>query len=313
MKKFLGYPRIWWPQLRNSSKKVTTFNIQKIICFAWTIFLVKLRLRGARPCTLSTQKKVLKLNRSTDLGSKNDIIHIETDDVIYKSVNLSGEWGKSESVFLAGLCCEKTTLIDLGANIGLISRQILNVTKSISKVLVIEPRAATMLNLRMNLQEISEARSLEIVFCQFALSEANGESYLYTETSNIGNSSLRMELAPSASHEKVQTVTSETFYTSYLSKDETYILKSDLQGMDAAVLNALPNDFWDQVLGAVIEVWPSKTVREIDILSLSKKLTERFQCSFSPTFTEVVDSRKLSEYWINSNNGSQNLYVRKIK
>lgn len=313
MKKFLGYPRIWWPQLRNSSKEVTTSNIQNIICFAWTIFLVKLRLRGARPCILSNQKKALKLNRNTDLGSKNDIIHIETDDVIYKSVNLSGEWGKSESVFLAGLCCEKTTLIDLGANIGLISRQILNVTKSINKVLVIEPRAATMLNLRMNLQEISEARSLEIVFCQFALGEANSESYLYTETNNIGNSSLRMELVPSSSHEKVQTVTSETFYTSYLSKDETYILKSDLQGMDAAVLNALPKDFWNQVLGAVIEVWPSKTVREKDILSLSKKLTESFQCSFSPTFTEVVDSIKLSEYWINSNNGSQNLYVRKIK
>ncbi len=313
MKKFLGYPRIWWPQLRNSSREVTTSNIQNIICFAWTIFLVKLRLRGARPCILSNQKKVLKLNRNTNLGSKNDIIHIETDDVIYKSVNLSGEWGKPESVFLAGLCCEKTTLIDLGANIGLISRQILNLTESINRILVIEPRAATMLNLRMNLQEISKTRGLEIVFCQFALSEANGESNLYTETSNIGNSSLRMELAPNSIHEKVQTVTSETFYSNYLSKDESYILKSDLQGMDAAVLNALPKDFWNQVLGAVIEVWPSKTVREKDILSLSKKLAESFQCSFSPTFTEVVDSIKLSEYWINSNNVSQNLYVRKIK
>jgi FkbM family methyltransferase len=217
VKKFLGYPRIWWPPLRNSRREVTTSNIQNIICFAWTIFLVKSRLRGARPCTLSDQKKVLKLNRNTDLGLKNEIINIEPDDVIYKSVNLSGEWGKSESVFLAGLCGKKTTLLDLGANIGLISKQILNVTKNISKVLVVEPRSATMLNLRMNLQEISKARSLEIVFCQFALSEANGESNLYTETSNIGNSSLRMELAPNSLHEKVQTVTSETFYRNYLS------------------------------------------------------------------------------------------------
>jgi len=312
MRQILGYPKIWWPKLRDAESRIKLENFLKIINFVWTIFLVNLRVRGAKSITFQNQEKGLKLNRKNYLGLRNEIIHIEPDNVIYRSVTLTGEWGKIESEFLSSFCNQKTTLIDLGANIGLISKQILNLTTNVCRVLVIEPRFVTMSNLKMNLSEISESKRTEIIFCQFALSDTSGNSFLYTERGNIGNSSLKKELTPISSFEEVETITSGKFYEKYLFYDEIYILKSDLQGMDAAVLNAFPPKFWKQVIGAVIEVWPSKVVKKADIVDLSKKLTDRFECSFSPVFVEFLNFRNLVEYWINSDNKAQNLYIRKI-
>jgi len=312
MRQILGHPQIWWPKLRDTQGRIKLENFFKIIHFAWTVVLVNLRVRGARSITFPNRKKALKLNRKNNLGLRNEIIHIEQDDVIYKSVTLTGEWGKIESEFLSNFCYQKTTLIDLGANIGLISKQILNLTTNVCRVLVIEPRFATMLNLKMNLSEIVETKRSEIVFCQFALSDTSGNSFLYTEQGNIGNSSLKKELTPNSSFEKVETLTGRIFYEKYLFRDEIYILKSDLQGMDAAVLNAFPSKFWNQVTGAVIEVWPSKVVEKVDIVDLSKKLTDRFECSFNPAFLGLLNFENLVEYWINLDNKSQNLYIRKI-
>jgi FkbM family methyltransferase len=271
MREILGHPQIWWPKLRDAENRIKLENFIKIINFAWTIFLVNLRVRGAKSITFQNHENALKLNRKNSLGLRNEIIYIEPDDVIYKSVNLTGEWGKIESEFLSSFCNRKITLIDLGANIGLISKQILNLSTNVCRVLVIEPRFATMLNLKKNLSEITESKCSEIVFCQFALSDTSGHSFLYTELGNIGNSSLKQELTPISSFEEVETLTSEVFYEKYLNHDEIYIFKSDLQGMDAAVLNAFPLKFWNQVIGAVIEVWPSKVVKKADISDLSKK------------------------------------------
>ena len=153
---------------------------------------------------------------------------------------------------------------------------------------------------------------MEIIFCQFALDDTNGNSFLFTEPGNIGNSSLKKELTPTPSREKVETLTSGKFYEKFLADDETYILKSDFQGMDAAVLNSFPQNFWNQVIGAVIEVWPSKVVKKADIVDLSEKLMARFDCSFSPLFSELLNAGNLVEYWINLDNKSQNLYIRKM-
>jgi FkbM family methyltransferase len=312
MREILGHPQIWWPNLRDAENRIKLKNFLQIINFAWTILLVNLRIRGAKSITLQNQEKALKLSRKNNLGLRNDIIHIEPDNVIYKSVTLTGEWGKTESEFLSSFCNQKTTLIDLGANIGLISKQILNLSTNVCRVLVVEPRFVTMLNLKMNLSKITESKRSEIIFCQFALSDTNGHSFLYTEPGNIGNSSLKKELTLISSFEEVETLTSGKFYEKYLFHDEIYILKSDLQGMDAAVLNAFPSKIWNQVIAAVIEVWPSKVVKKADISDLSKKLTDRFECSFSPVFLELLNFRNLVEYWMNADNKSQNLYIRKM-
>lgn len=310
MKKILGFPRLWWPPLRDPKKQITVKNVMEVIYFAWVLLLVAIRMRGAKNSISQNSRPTVKLNRKSQLGNRNDEIFIEQDDVIYRSLILAGEWGVEESEFLASLCNQKTTLIDLGANVGLISRQLLNLTDQLSKIIVVEPRFATMQNLKSNLVDISQSKKVEVEFCEFALGKFDGQSTLYTETGNIGNSSLERGLTPNSFSEKINTLTSETFYNHYLKSEELYILKSDLQGLDATVLNQLPREFWKRLQGGVIEIWPSEFVDKVDILSLSRILTEKFKCSFDASFYTRLDCETLVEHWCNSNFKSQNLYLK---
>lgn len=311
MRNILGFPKIWWPKLRNSERKISLASLRTIMGFVWTVTLVKLKVNGARVIHYENQKSALRLNKKTALGEKNEIIHIEPDDVIYRALSIFGEWGKAESEFLATICEEKITFIDLGANVGLITKQLLNLTNQIDKVLVVEPRTETMANLRLNLMNTIQISQIEAIFCQFALDKISGISILYTEVGNIGNSSLEKNLTPNSFRETVRIMSSESFYTEFLNNEESYILKSDLQGLDATVLNALPQQFWKRVKGAVIEVWPSESIDYQEVFELSKKLTNGFKCSFSPTLTKCLDSNMLTEYWSSPDNKSQNLYLRK--
>jgi FkbM family methyltransferase len=231
--------------------------------------------------------------------------------VIYRSVTIFGEWAKEESEFLASLCQQRLTLLDLGANVGLVARQVLNMTHLVGKVIAVEPRERTVQNLKLNLNRYLESQGIELEFCQFALGKFDDSSTLYTERGNIGNSSLHEHLAPDAHLETVEIMSSGGFYNNYLDNNERYILKSDLQGMDAAVLSSLPLKFWDRVIGAVIEVWPNKHVNFEEVTQLSQLLIREFNCSFNPSFSDILHSDQLEDYWTNSSNKAQNLYIKK--
>ena len=307
----LGYPRLWWPKIRDSNGRITWRTMLKVASFFLRILLIKMRLIGAKRLHKSEIGSALVLNKKTNLGVRDELIHIEEDNVIYKSVMLFGEWGKTEREFLASIVNSEVTLIDLGANIGLVTRQILKLSTNVRRVVVVEPRTESMLNLKKNLKTPSRDKNIEVTYCQFAIDRKNGTSNLYTDFGNIGNSSLKKTLTTNASQEAVLTITSELFYETYLFENETFILKSDLQGMDASVLNAFPQKFWDQVAGAVIEIWPSKYVEESDILELGRKLTNYFDCSFDSEHSRLIDGKTLIEYWSNTSLKALNLYVKR--
>ena len=311
MNRILGFPRIWWPQIRNTKGIITPLTVLNVTRFLLTIISVKLGFAGAKPIHISTNQRILKLNRKSNLGSRNDKIYIENDDVIYASIRLHGAWGDLESRYLGGIEGERLTLLDLGANIGLIIRQILEINPKISKVIAVEPRQMTISNLKKNLYDFSKNKQTEILFCEFALGEKNGKDLIYTQTGNIGNSSLLQSLVPSSSVEEISSVTSQKFYESYLRNDEQYILKSDLQGMDSSILNSFPEEFWYRVKGAVIEVWPNNLVKPKEVVELIQKIGIHFDFSFDPQFFHMVDKRYLFDYWTNESCKSQNLYLRR--
>lgn len=313
MKIILGVPRFWWPQLRNANNKVSKVNILEILQFLFNLCLVRTRIRGARAAQTRDKRTFLILNKETFLGKRNDEIFIEKDNVIYRSILMYGQWGIEESRFLASLCNQEVTLIDLGANVGLISRQVLKMNNFVNKVIAVEPRSATMENLRLNLTKLSRSKEPEIILCKVALGRSDGKSILHTEVGNIGNSSLQKGLTPNSNSEEIDLVSSQTFYDNFLKSEKGYILKSDLQGMDATVLNLLPAEFWGRLIGAVIEIWPSDFVDRGDVLSLSKKIFEKFECSYNPDFSENTSYDKLVEYWLSSLGKSRNLYIRKLK
>ncbi len=301
---------MWWPKIRNIKGRITPITTTKALIFAFRILLVKIRFLGATPERMSNNQRALKLNRHTILGSRNDIVYIEEDDVIYKSIRLHGVWGDTESRFLATLGGSDTVLLDLGANIGSVTRQALNMNSKIPKVIVVEPRKATMINLKNNLTNFSNDKTTEIIFCEFALDKMSGKNFLYTETNNIGNSSLLESLVPSPDKEEIITMSGEDFYKNYLTSGAAYILKSDLQGMDARILNSFPDDFWNRVKGAVIEVWPNGLVQNQEVEELIYKFNSRFEFSFDWNFSEIIEVRQLIGYWGDDSQKAKNLFIR---
>jgi FkbM family methyltransferase len=273
--------------------------------------LVRINVRGARATQTKDGKSVLTLNNKSSLGRRNENIFIEKDDVIYRSILINGEWGTEESFFLSNFLDEDVTFIDLGANVGLISKQVLNLNNRVSKVIAIEPRNVTMENLKLNLLSQVKFKKIELVCCNFALGTIDGKEMLYTEVGNIGNSSLEKGLIPNAHSERIDSVSSGTFYDKFLKNEKAYTLKSDVQGMDATVLNGLPVEFWDRLRAAVIEIWPSDFINRDDVIGLSRLLTKKFECSFNPHFSVITDYESLVGYWLRSKGKSQNLYVRK--
>ena len=310
MNNVLGIPRKWWPKLHSQNGTISGHNLLQTTKFLFKVIKIKTRLAGARINKNSDAVGSVVLNTHSPLGRRNQVIYVEKDDVIYRQILLNGSWGSEESSFLTSLLKKDSTFIDLGANVGLITRQLLNSFESQLKVIVVEPRRQTMINLKANLQTFRNNSLYEIHYCQFALGKTDGFTTLYTEENNIGNSSLIYDLAQSKKSEEIQIMSGKNFERKFLSTSTSYVLKSDLQGYDAAVLNQFDDVFWDNVIGGIIEIWPNEYQDSIDVRSLLVKLSQRFIFSFSIDFKNPVAAGKIASYWLDPTLKSQNLFFR---
>ncbi len=307
----LGIPRIWWPKLHTEHGGINRENLLQVANFLFLVIKNKFQMVGARVNERLEETDSVLLNRKCPLGEQNDLIYIEKDDVIFRSVLLKGSWGSDESKYLSSLLTSDCTLVDLGANVGLITRQILSENTQAIQVIVVEPRKKTMANLKSNLNHLFENSISNIEYCEIAIGSSDGKTTLYTEANNIGNSSLMKDLTLNTMTEDIQMVSGKNFYSKYLSKNRQYVLKSDLQGLDAAVLNQFDDTFWEKVLGGIIEVWPNEYLTPKDVIELACKLSNQFQLSFSSNFAKSVDKEELIDYWLTLTNKSQNLFFRR--
>jgi FkbM family methyltransferase len=310
MNNVLGIPRKWWPQLHSQNGTITRHNLLQTTEFLFKVVKIKTRLAGARINKNSDAVGSVVLNTHSPLGRRNQVIYVEKDDVIYREIILNGSWGSEESSFLTSLLKKDSTLIDLGANVGLITRQVLNRFNSHLKVIAVEPRRQTMINLKANLQTFKNNSLYEIHYCQFAQGKTDGFTTLYTEENNIGNSSLVFNLAQSKKSEEIQIMSGKNFERRFLSTATNCVLKSDLQGYDALVLNQFDNGFWDNVIGGIIEIWPNEYQNSTDVRNLLAKISHRFIFSFSTDFKNPVAAGEIVSYWLNPTLKSQNLFFR---
>lgn len=88
---------------------------------------------GAKPL----RQDSLLLKRWSPLGEAGKEIFLSEDQVIYEQVRLNGFWAIEEVKFIVENLEDDCVLLDLGANAGLISRQVLfSTTKNVSAVCV---------------------------------------------------------------------------------------------------------------------------------------------------------------------------------
>jgi FkbM family methyltransferase len=258
---------------------------------------------------------MIKLLRHSLLGKRNAVIYVPSDETITKSIIRNGYWEKEEVRHLSEKALQahgKVNLIDLGAHAGLISLQILNLVPSIFKAILVEPVPLHAKCINLNLLPFNS----KIELCNFALSKVAGIKEGYTDVLNRGNFTLERAAASNKYESiKVEAIGARKFSQSLTMLGGDLIIKSDLQGMDAEVLDEFDNEVWEKTIACVIEVWSLPAVNKDAVQSLVKKLKVHFsvwEIHLMDFESRVrVSPDDLSTRWADSSGRYTNLFLTK--
>lgn len=278
----------------------------------------KLRLIGAREIHSSDiELATLILNKSYPLGTRGSQIYLPKDKIIYEFIKLRGRWEVEESRFLANelrkLCSKnnqkRVALIDIGANTGLITLQVMNLAKTQNDCILIEPARSHAAAIRKNLSNSNFIVSVN----EFALSNYDGEGELFKQKSNRGNSSLNEHVVPNSekTSEFVKVRDSKKFFEIEMIPYDSLVLKCDTQGYDALILSRIPISVWEKIQSAVIEVWALPFIDVSHVTELLQKLTHFSYVRWNSQLSSKVDFEDVRNFWLSRTSESRNLFLRR--
>ena len=266
---------------------------------------------------------LLKLNRTTSLGVRGDLVELPSDGTISNFVRQRGTWELDECQFLASEIqvlesrkedAGKILFLDIGANAGIISMQVRTLLERDIEMILIEPIPLHVEVIRFNLSKFLPNPGIRIF--QGALSDIDGTSKIYIQTENRGNTSLFKDAMLGHSSEEIQIDLIETsmFSQRYLSHYSRIVLKSDTQGFDARILSLIPFSTWENIRAAVIEVWalPDIDGDELSkLMSIWEKLPHlKFSSSSSPL--HFLTLAEIRQFWGSKSGKSFNLRLTSI-
>jgi FkbM family methyltransferase len=272
---------------------------------------------GARKIGKSINGNVLlRLNKSYPLGNKGFVLELPRDRTIYNHVKRYGFWEINESTFLAlGLKTaenksdSKIAFLDIGANTGLVTLQVINHSNSESDFFLFEPIPKHVGAIRHNLGSMPNVQINE-----FALSNLNGSAFIYTDNYNKGNSSLFKAVVPEGKHIKtlIELIDADEWCKSNLKRYTGFVVKSDTQGMDALILSRISEKIWNAVECAIIEVWALPEINSLSVVNLLDKFQDFSYVSWDPFSGQLVSIEEIRDFWLSKNGNSRNLYLSKV-
>jgi len=163
-------------------------------------------------------------------------------------------WQIEELEFAKRVCVgpEPITLIDIGANMGLFSRQLLIAVRAITKVYAYEPERENFTCLSHNLAPFSCEKNM----IEAAISGSSSEAEFYLDPTNSGNYSLAASaMPPSYTKVMVKTLDASTECAAWAEGPNRIFYKSDTEGLDEWVATLIRPEFWPRVFAGMIELW----------------------------------------------------------
>ena len=163
-------------------------------------------------------------------------------------------WQAEELEFAKRVCAgaEPIVLVDVGANMGLFSRQLLAALPAIVEAFAYEPEAQNFACLVHNLEPFGG----KVKAIQAALSNKPGKMQFYLDPINNGNFSLNPAAMP-AEHIRtsveVKDVGAEC--ADWMERGRRVFYKSDTQGFDEVIATAIRAELWLRVFAGIMEVW----------------------------------------------------------
>ena len=277
-----------------------------------------LHLKGARKFDeLQNGNVLISLNAASSLGPKGTVLEVPKDKIIYQELRHRGEWEKEVSNFLSSCIkdlkkeARNITLLDLGANIGLISLQVINDLEFNIQLIAVEPLPQHVSALERNLKPISGTN--DVIILPVALGLESKMEYIHKQNTNSGNTSLIARVVPidQVSKVRIKMLDTEDFSINYLTIDKEFVIKSDLQGFDAKVLARLGKKIWEKTYAASVEVWALNEIERQDVVNLIENWKCFNKISWSSSFSNVVTLEEVQEFWLSASNTHRNIYLRK--
>lgn len=166
-------------------------------------------------------------------------------------------WQVEELEFAKRVCTgsEPITLIDVGANMGLFSRQLLAALPTIVEVFAYEPESQNFACMIHNLEPFrGKVRAVGA-----ALSNKVGQMEFYLDPTNNGNFSLNFyAMPPRYFKTSVETKDAAVECAAWMDGGQRIFYKSDTEGFDELIATAIPPEFWPQVFAGIMEIWRIK-------------------------------------------------------
>ena len=198
---------------------------------------------------------LLELAADGPLGKAGDTLIMPDDAVMSPAVHHNAAWDpQNVDLFAAHMDGAKSyTLLDIGANVGLFSRQLGNKMPNVERFICVEPDQNNFRALRYNLSALAD----RVKFCNVALAAEDGATEIFQDRENIGNYSLNPDAMRGRPYvtAPIQMRETRAWMLETVGTDEPLLWKSDTQGYDEAIIAATPMDIWQRIDVALIEIW----------------------------------------------------------
>jgi|GEM_PF-3238545 len=182
-------------------------------------------------------------------------LYINIDETIFPQIITHQEWGTTNNEqILSHLRGENIGLIDVGANVGLFTRQMLIATKKITHAYCFEPKISNFELAAANLKSFTNASLFN-----FGLADANKKIDVSINLTNSGNISLNKNaiLNTSCGIENVEIrrpdISKEPF-ASIIKNHNSLVYKSDTEGLDELIFTHLGTNIWKKIECAMLEI-----------------------------------------------------------
>ena len=212
------------------------------------------------------EKIEIRLNENTLLGRKGDLINLRLDEVITPKVLVNGTWEPELVNILRKFIKldQKYIFFDIGCNIGLTSRQILNSFNNIAHSFHIEPSKQNIEIAKLNLSKFEDT-----TFVNKAFGEKSGRETLYKNIKNYGNYSLDSSSIQSNQYEEevVEIADINDFIYKTMSKyNYKMIIKSDTEGFDYKLLSLIDDKILSEIEIYYFEINNNHSLNELDLI-----------------------------------------------
>ncbi len=253
---------------------------------------------------------------NTPLSRKKEVIAIPKDNVIFTYVKNYGDWGSIEANHLVSIANKEhfaatshITLIDFGAHAGLVSKIFLDkfVGDKI-EVILVDPLPMNVEAQTHNLRKYSKV----VKQCEIAITPLTGVVQFEVDLNNIGASKLKNNLIMPYHSRIIEVpgISAQHFELSYLQNSSRIIYKSDLEGLDAKIINQFSGDVWNRMVGGIIELDPNSNLEKKEANELSKKFSS-FNLSLNSDMSKLLSISDLCDILESVGGPTLNLYFTK--